>query len=79
MYLLDRHSPFERRVLRAAYGSIIPLSFAVAKPMPGGKPPHNGALQRNLAAGADYRRDDVYRPIGRSDRSQPRRCTRRAR
>jgi hypothetical protein len=34
---------FNRRVMRAAYGAIIPLSFAVAKPMPGGKLPHNGA------------------------------------
>jgi hypothetical protein len=69
MSLLDRHSPFERRVLRAAYGPIIPLSFAVAKPMPGGNPAHNGALQCNLAAGADFRCDDVYRPIGGSDRA----------
>jgi hypothetical protein len=67
--VLDGIPPFERRVLRAAYGPIIPLSFAIAKPMPSGKLRHNGVPQCNLAAGADCRCDDVYRPIGGSDRA----------
>jgi len=65
MYLFQTGiSPFNRRVLCAAYDAIIPLSFAVAKPMPGGKLPHNGACHGTWPPVRLATDGDFYRPIG---------------